>query len=61
VELPGYTRFDAAVFYRLSEKMTLQLNMENLFDKEYYINANSNTNITPGSPRAYRVSLNAAF
>ncbi|HEY1399708.1 TonB-dependent siderophore receptor [Roseateles sp.] len=61
VELPAYTRIDAAVFYRLNETMRLQLNVENLFDRKYYAFANSNTNITPGSPRAFRVSLNARF
>jgi catecholate siderophore receptor len=61
VTLPGYTRVDAAVFMTLSKRMSAQLNIENLFDKKYYANANSNTNITPGSPRAVRVSLNAAF
>lgn len=61
VVLPGYTRFDAAVFYKLSKNLNLQLNVENLFDKQYFVNAHSNSNITPGSPRAYRVALNAAF
>jgi catecholate siderophore receptor len=61
VVLPGYTRFDAAVFFKVDAKTSVQLNVENLFDKKYYINANSNTNITPGSPRAFRVSLNKAF
>ncbi|WP_326541880.1 TonB-dependent receptor [Pseudorhodoferax sp.] len=61
VELPGYTRVDAAVFFKINKNLGLQLNVENLFDKEYYVNAHSNTNITPGSPRAYRVALNASF
>ncbi|MEC5399532.1 TonB-dependent receptor [Uliginosibacterium sp. H1] len=61
VTLPGYTRVDAAVFMKISKALTAQLNVENLFDKKYYSNAHSNTNITPGSPRAFRVSLNAAF
>lgn len=61
VELPGYTRVDAAVFYKINKNLGVQLNVENLFDKEYYVNAHSNNNITPGSPRAYRVALNASF
>jgi catecholate siderophore receptor len=32
-----------------------------VFDKRYYLNADSNTNISPGSPRALRVALTAAF
>jgi catecholate siderophore receptor len=61
VVLPGYTRADAAVYVSLTEKMRLQVNVENLFNKTYYINADSNTNISPGFPRAVRVALNARF
>ncbi len=39
----------------------LQANLENLFDTAYVINADSNTNISPGSPRAMRVALTARF
>jgi len=51
VTLPGYTRADVAVFYSLTERWRLQANLENLLDKQYYLNADSNTNISPGSPR----------
>jgi catecholate siderophore receptor len=61
VLLPGYTRVDTAVYYKLDTKTNLQLNVENLLNKKYFLNANSNNNITPGSPRALRVSLNKAF
>jgi catecholate siderophore receptor len=61
VTLPGYTRADAAVFFVLTERVRLQANLENLFDKKYYLNADSNTNISPGSPRAVRVGLTARF
>jgi catecholate siderophore receptor len=61
VVLPGYTRADAAVYYSFGERWRLQANVENLFDRTYYSNADSNTNITPGSPRALRVGLTARF
>jgi catecholate siderophore receptor len=61
VTLPGYTRADAALFYALTGKLRLQLNVENLFDARYFINADSNTNISPGSPRAVRVALTTRF
>lgn len=61
VELPGFTRFDGAVFFRVSENIDTQLNIENLFDRKYYASAHNNNNITPGSPRAFRFSLNARF
>ena len=57
VVLPGYTRFDAAVYARLDEKTRLQLNLENITNKEYILYANNNNNITPGSPTAARVTL----
>jgi catecholate siderophore receptor len=61
VTLPGYTRADAALFYSLTEKWRLQANVENLLDKTYYLNADGNPNISPGSPRAFRLGLTARF
>ena len=61
VTLPGYTRADAALFYTITPAVRLQLNVENLFDARYSINADSNTNISPGSPRAGRVGLTTRF
>jgi len=61
VTLPGYTRVDAAIFYSLNEHWRLQANFENLFNRTYYANADGNTNISPGSPRAARVGLTARF
>lgn len=57
VELPGYTRVDAAAYARLDKNLRLQLNIENLLDKEYYLYAHNNNNITPGSPIAGRATL----
>lgn len=61
VKLPGYVRADAAVYYSFNERWRLQANVENLLDKKYFMNADSNTNITPGSPRAFRVGLIVRF
>ena len=61
VTMPAYTRLDAAVFYTISRTTQLQLNVENLTNKKYYAFANGDTNITPGSPRAARVTLRASF
>ena len=57
VILPGYTRADAALQYSITEKLGLRANLENLFDKKYFVNADGNDNISPGYPRALRVSL----
>jgi catecholate siderophore receptor len=61
VILPGYTRADAAIFYSFNERWRLQGNIENLSNRKYYVNADSNTNISPGTPRAARVGLIARF
>lgn len=61
VVLPGYMRADAAVFVSLTERMRLQANVENISNVKYYLNADSNTNISPGSPRGVSVGLVAKF
>ncbi len=61
VTLPSFVRFDAAIFYRINENLRAQLNVENLFDREYYASAHNNNNITPGSPLAVRATLTTRF
>ena len=61
VTLPGYTRTDAALYYSLTERWRLQGNIENMFNRRYYLNADSNNNISPGSSRAVRIALIARF
>jgi catecholate siderophore receptor len=60
VVLPAFTRVDAAVFGTFG-RFHGQVNLENLLDEDYFAYAHSNTNITPGSPRAIRVGLSARF
>jgi len=61
VVLPGYMRLDAAAYYSLTRTVRLQANVENLLDRTYYVNADNNTNISPGFRRALRLGLTAAF
>jgi catecholate siderophore receptor len=61
VAMPGYARVDGALYYRINEQFDLQLNVENILNKRYFQYADSNTNITPGSPTAFKVALNARF
>lgn len=61
VSLPGFARVDAAVFCKLSDRLRAQLNVENLLDHEYHASAHNNNNITPGSPRAVRLSVTTRF
>jgi catecholate siderophore receptor len=60
VTLPAFTRVDAALFGRVGN-VRGQVNLENVLDTGYYASAHNNNNITPGAPRALRVSLSAAF
>jgi len=55
--LPGYTRYDAAIFGKLNKKLSMQINIENLTNKEYAQFAHNNQNITPGSPITGRATL----
>ena len=56
VVLPGFTRFDGAVYFKPQPRFQLQLNLENLLNRKYFASAHSNDNIAPGSPRALRMT-----
>jgi catecholate siderophore receptor len=57
VTLPGYARVDGAIYAKLDKNLRLQVNLENLLNKEYFLYAHNNNNITPGSPTAARATL----
>ena len=59
--LPSFTRVDAAVFYRVSEAVEVQVNVENLFDETYFSDAHNNFNISPGAPLNARFTVRARF
>ncbi len=61
VKLPGFVRFDAALYMKINETWRAQLNVENIFNKGYWASADGNNNISPGAPRAARVSMTARF
>ena len=61
VTLPGYVRIDAAGYVRLTRTVRLQVNVENASNRRYFVNADSNTNISPGLPRTVRVALTTSF
>jgi catecholate siderophore receptor len=51
---PG--RVDAAACSTVSRRLRLQANVENVFDRASFATAHGNNNITPGAPRAVRVT-----
>lgn len=59
--LPDYTRVDAAIHYDVTDKMRVQLNIENLFDEEYYPNAHSTHQATVGAPINARLTVSGEF
>lgn len=61
VRLPGYTRFDGAVYWTVSERLQVQANVENLFNERYWVNSHNNWNHQPGAPTTVRVSATARF
>jgi catecholate siderophore receptor len=61
VRLPAFTRVDGAAFLRLGSRLRAQMNLENVLNAKYYPLAHNNNNITPGSPRAVRLSLTTGF
>ena len=61
VKLKGFTRFDAATYYKINALNRLQLNVENIFNRNYAQTAHNNNNIQPGSTRAFRISLVSDF
>jgi catecholate siderophore receptor len=58
--VPGYWTFDAMAKYDLSEKMSLQLNMNNIFDK-YYYDALHPFHVVPGAGRVALLTLNFKY
>ncbi|MCX7285812.1 MAG: TonB-dependent receptor [Novosphingobium sp.] len=61
VRLPAFTRVDAAVYYDLSDRVSLQLNVENLTDTDYFPSAHTDNNISTGEPINARLTVRAKF
>jgi catecholate siderophore receptor len=55
--LPSYTRVDAAVYFDVFERLSLQLNIDNLADKLYFPNAHSTHQATVGESINARLSM----
>ncbi len=61
VRIPAFTRVDAALYYDVSEKVQVQLNIENLFDETYYPSVHNNDNISTGEPLNARLTVKLGF
>ncbi|MBI1892351.1 MAG: TonB-dependent receptor [Burkholderiales bacterium] len=58
-QIPGYTIFDAALFYR-TKKWEASLNLKNLTDRTYYVNPTF-AGALPGDPRSVMLTLRYRF
>lgn len=61
VQVPGYTRVDAALFFEIDQNWSAQVNVENLFNEDYFASAHNNNNIMPGAPTSVYVTVGAKF
>jgi catecholate siderophore receptor len=59
--LPGFVRFDGAIFAQINDTWKVQLNIENIFDRGYWASADGNNNISPGQGRTVRLTAIAKF
>lgn len=59
--LPAYTRLDAALFYKLTNTIEAQVNIENLTGKAYFPVAHNDNNISTGAPINARFTISAKF
>jgi catecholate siderophore receptor len=59
--LPEYTRVDLGVYYKLSNGLELQVNIENLNDELYFPHSHSTHQASVGEPFNARISIRKEF
>ncbi|MEL6370930.1 MAG: TonB-dependent siderophore receptor [Pseudomonadota bacterium] len=59
--LPSYVRLDAAAYYDLSDKVRVQVNLENLTDELYFPNSHATHQVTVGRPINARFAVSGRF
>ncbi|MEY4270557.1 MAG: hypothetical protein RLZZ58_1773 [Pseudomonadota bacterium] len=55
--LPGFWRFDGALFYTINDRVDVQLNVENITGTVYFPVAHNDNNISTGAPRNARLTV----
>jgi catecholate siderophore receptor len=61
VRLPGFVRFDGAIYAKINETWKAQLNVENILNTRYLASADGNNNISPGQSRTLCLKAIATF
>ena len=59
--LPSYTTVRAAANYEFSESLGVRVEINNLFDEEFYTNSFADVWVQPGIPRNFRISADFRF
>ncbi len=59
VKLPGFVRVDAALYLKVNQTWSGQLNIENVFNQGYWASADGDNNISPGQGRTFRLVARA--
>ncbi len=59
--LPSYTRFDACAYYQVSDRLRLQVNIENLTDELYFPHSHSTHQASVGAPLNARLTITSRF
>ena len=59
--LPSYTTARLFAEVRTSDKFSIRLDVENLFDETFYTNSFADVWVEPGAPRNYRLSASYSF
>ncbi|MFM9827665.1 MAG: TonB-dependent receptor [Sphingomonas sp.] len=57
VRLPAFTRLDAALFARLTDRIDAQVNIENITNTRYFPDAGNDSNISTGAPINARATI----
>jgi catecholate siderophore receptor len=61
VDLPSYTRLDAALFLTIRPGVQAQVNVENITNARYFPTAHTDNNISTGAPMNARITLVTRF
>ncbi|MBX9885046.1 MAG: TonB-dependent siderophore receptor [Novosphingobium sp.] len=61
VILPSWTRVDTAVFYTVTKAVSIQLNVNNLLNAQYFPTAHTDNNISTAQPRSARLTVRLGF
>ncbi len=61
VRMPAFTRLDAGLFYDVSDRIAVQLNVENLTDADYFPSAHTDNNISVGEPLNAKLTVRVKY